>query len=225
MNEKLLSLFTKYSTSVTIDDVTLFIRLPTEQAINDCRFAALLASNALRKKLRDPSSDEYAVYIEPIADFTDDELRNLCLLFGIKNAARDYRNTHPKPKLPKLSDYPTLEEQEEYAQAEHRRDAEYEANLREYLEATQADLMQALQKAPRDQLIEMYKKYRIDDLAETAFSSTFQNELMARSIYVDRAFKQPAFSPEQYMQLPQKVRSVLEQALASITIDDEDLKK
>lgn len=224
MNELLQKLFT-YTTQVTYKGVTFYLRLPNEQVIADARDRALLASNALRRELRNPDSEAYLMYLSPAEDYTQNELQAYVLLQQLLEAMRAYQQRNPKPALPKLSDYPTLEEQEAYAVAQQQRDQEYQAAMETYFEQWREERLRELEQLSREQLLQLYKKHRIDALCQEKFTDVFERYVMAAAVFLDPDFTQPAFTFETYANVPKHIRSMLEQALTSITPTDDELKK
>lgn len=225
MEKELLKKLFSYTTTVDYRGTTFYLRLPSVQVVEQARKEALLRSNALRRALRNPDSEEYLVYIDPALDYTKDQLITYCLAKGLLDAAREYRQRTPKPALPKLPDYPTQEQQEEYEVAAQERETQYMEGLKAYLLDYEREYRQALEQRTQEQLFEEYRKMRTDEVCTDTFNRTFETKLMVASVFLDSAHTIPAFTEEEYAALPQAVRALFEQALSNISLTDDDLKK
>ena len=112
----------KWSKVVVIEDnmtnqsVTLHLRLVGDADVNRARTRALRDSGELRKKLRDPKSEERVSFVNELQEIKDKETAvSFCILLDLdelqKKAMRDAKPP-AKPKEPKSD--ASLEEQEKY---------------------------------------------------------------------------------------------------------------
>lgn len=213
------------TTSFTYKGFTFYLKLPIEQVYEDTRKKALLESRKLRKELRDPNSNASLLYLDEIEDFSRDQLIQALVNTTARKVARTYVINNPKPALPKLSDFPTQEEQEEYVAAEEERDRVYREQLQQYLESWEKEYRDQLQSWSVEQLRSTYRQARVDELCETEFQRWFEYALLAYSVYLDEKCTQLAFTPEDIRQTSKDFLDQALQALSQLQFTDEELKK
>ena len=209
---------------ITIEGVDFYLRVVSDHVIDDARREALLAARKLRRTLRDTDSDDYLIYLDPLADLEDDGLRNLIIVVAMREVMREYLNTNPRPIIEPLGDNPTQEEQETYEETKENREGEYLAEMESYVANWRTDFEAGLQKRPRDYLLNMAKANRVDQICEEKFSSVFEDYVVANSIYTDDKYKTRMFTLEQYKELPSDIRLKLRDAYNSLSVSPEQIK-
>lgn len=222
--EALMDKLFRWKTTVDIEGTTLYIRIVSDQVIDDARRIALLEARKLRRELRNPNTDDYLIYIDPLQDLDDDELRNLITSVAMRTVMRDYLNTNPRPRLTELGDNPTQAEQEEFEAEKESREAVYLKDMEEYVENWRSRFVETLNKRDHDYLFNFARNNRVDQVCEERFSEIFEEHVIAASIYEDAKYKNRVFTVEQFKQLPLEVRQKIRDAYNSMNIGADDIK-
>jgi len=222
--DALLAKLFRWKTKETIEGVDFYIRVVSDQAIDDARREALLEARKLRRSLRDPNSDDYLIYLDPLSDLTDDQLRNVVTTSAMREVMRDYFNTNPRPVLPALGDNPTQAEQEEYEVAKEEREGAYIADMEIYVENWRKDFVAMLEKRDTEWLLRTARANRTDQVCEERFSEVFQEYVVAAAIYTDDKYKTRMFTVEQYRQLPTEVKERLRDAYNNMSVSPDQIK-
>jgi len=223
-NAELLSKLFKWKKHIQYEGVDFYLRIVGDQTIEDTRQAALVESRKARRALRDKASNEYLIHLDPMHDLDDEELMSVIVLMAARDVYRDYTAVTPKQIIEPLQDNPTLEEQEQYQEALETRDKEYIQHVQDYVEQWRVKFMEGLQKAPREILERQYAKYRTDRVCEEVFNRTFEDHLVAASVYTDSEYTKRAFTYDEFRSLPNEVREVFRDAYTSMNIEPDDLK-
>jgi len=223
--EDLLSKLFRFKKTFTYRDVTFYQRVVTDQVIEDSRKAALLESRKLRHSLRNPSTDDYLVFIDPMEDLTDDELIASIVYMASREVMRDYIQRTPRPILEPLGDYPGQEEQENREAALEEREEQYIKDMQEYIEKWSEEFTTTLKARTRAQLAALYRRHRTDGVCEERFTEEFEDRVFAASLYTDDTYKKRLFSSvDEYRQLPVDVRAKVREEYDTITLTQEDIK-
>lgn len=226
MSQELLAKLFNFKKEVVYkEEIHLWMRVPNDQVIDDARTDALLAARTLRRQLRDSQSKEYLLYLDSVEDFEEDDLYSACVTLAMRDVMRDYVNTNPKPPLPSLGDYPTQEEQEEYAVAKAQRELDYAEGMRLYVESWREQYLGGLKRGGVERAKQIYKKLRTDRAAEDLFTEKFEESMISRSVFLDEACKKPAFDPEQYKQAPSDFRRFVRDQMNELSVGGDELKK
>lgn len=222
--EALMAKLFRWKSHVTIEGIDFYIRVVSDQVIDDARREALLAARKLRRDLRNPDSDDYLIHLDPLADLDTKELQNLVIVVAMREIMRDYLNTNPRPVITPLGDNPTQEEQEEFEAAKESREAEYLADMEAYVANWRTDFEAGLVKRTDEQLLHMARANRIDQVCEERFSAIFEDYVVAASIYTNDTYKTKMFTPEQYKELPSEIRQKLRDAYNNMSVSPEQIK-
>lgn len=222
--ELLMSKLFQWKTSLVIEDVPFYIRVVSDQVIEDARKISLLEARKLRRQLRDETTDDYLIHIDPLLDLDDEELRELLLTYGMQEIMRNYMQTTPRVVLPSLGDNPTQVEQEEFEAAKEAQDKEYLEQLQEYVKAWRTEYEETLMKRERSTLFSMARNARVDQICQDLFSTLFEEYVVAASVYTDDKYKTRAFTLEQYKMLPRAIKQKFLDAYNNMTIPADDIK-
>jgi hypothetical protein len=222
--EALMEKLFNWKTTVEIRGVTIYVRVVSDQSLDDARRNALLESRKLRRSLRDPNSDDYLIYLDPLNDLDDDQLRTIITNVAMRRVMGEYINTNPRPELATLGDYPTQEQQENYEAAKEQREEDYLNAMQEYVAAWQADFLKSLETKDRTYLLNAAKANRVDQVCEEKFSDVFEAHVIASSLYADEKYKNRLLTVEQYNALPTDAKQKLRDAYNSLTIGSDDIK-
>lgn len=222
--EALMAKLFRWKTHVTIEGIDFYIRVVSDHVIDDARREALLAARKLRRDLRDVTSDDYLIYLDPLADLDTAELKNLVTVVAMREIMRDYLNTNPRPVITPLGDNPSQEEQEEFEAAKEAREGEYLAEMELYVANWRKDFESTLDKRTDEQLLRMARANRIDQVCEEKFSSVFEDHVVAASVYADDKYKTRMFTIEQYKELPNEIREKLRDAYNNMSVSPEQIK-
>jgi hypothetical protein len=214
----------RWKNKVTISGIDFYVRVVSDQIVDDARREALLESRKLRRDLRNTESEDYLIYIDPLHDLDDDQLRTLITSNAMREVMQEYLNSNPRPIMPQLGDNPTQEEQEEQEAFKEQRDAEYLAEMTSYVENWQKDFLAGLEKRDRDMLFAMAQKLRTDQICEDKFSEIFEERVVAASVYTDDKYKTRMFTLEQYRELPTEIRQQLRDAYNGMSITPDNIK-
>jgi hypothetical protein len=225
MSTDMIARLFKFKKQLVYGDVTLYMRIPGDQKVDDIRNESLLASRRLRKALRNPESDEYLLHIDIVEDISDDDLKIACVNLAMRDIMRDYLNNNPRPILPSLGDNPSQEEQENLIAARAQREIDYADSMRAYVEDWRTRYMSGLDKATSDQLKNVYKRLKVDRVCEEEFSSYFEDRIISASVYTDADYAVEAFTIEEFKGLPTEFKTFLREEFTSLNVSGDDLKK
>jgi hypothetical protein len=222
--EALMAKLFRWHSTVEIQGTKFYVRIVSDQVTDDARREALLESRKLRRNLRDTNTDDYLIYIDPLNDLDDDQLRTLITTTSMREVMREYLNTNPRPVIIPLGENPSQEEQEEWESAKEGREAEYLAEMTTYVESWQKDFIGGLEKRDRQQLFNMAQKLRTDQVCEDKFSEVFEERVVAASVFIDDRYKVRMFTLEQYRELPTEIRQQLRDAYNNMSIAPDEIK-
>lgn len=214
----------KWTTKVEYNGETLHMRIVGDSVLDDARREALLESRKLRRELRNPDSMDYLIYLDPLEDLDEAELRDVILVTSMRDVMREYLQNTPRPVLPALGDNPSQEDQENYEAEKEGREQVYIDNMTHHVDNWREGYAKTLEGKDRAALMTMAKKLRTDVACEQRFTEVFEEAVVCASVYTDQKYTKRMFTPEQYAELPFELKSQLRNAYNTITIDPELLK-
>jgi hypothetical protein len=223
MNDLLQKLF-KWKKHIQYEDVDFYLRIVGDQVVEDARHYALLESRKMRRDLRNPESDAFLIHLDPMKDLDDDDLKAAIVIIAASDIMRDYTAATPKPITPPLGNNPSLEEQEQHELEKEEAEKEYIENVQAYVEEWRVKFMAQLDRVTRENLEKQYAKYRTDRVCLDVFNRTFEDHLVAGSIYSDENYKERSFTFDEFRSLPNDVREVFRDAYVSMSIDPDTIK-
>lgn len=219
----LLDKFFKWKHNIVYRDMTFHQRLVSHKVIEEARKYALLESRKVRQKLRDPQSDEYLIYIDPVNDFSDNELRELIARDAAQDAAEEYIKANPKRIVPR-PESDNLADIERYEEEKEQRDNDYAEEVQKHVEDVYNRVLISLANLDRDSLVERYRRIQTDKVCENVFSTEFEDYVLAASIFTDEHFKKRAFSLDEFKELPLEVKLFFRQSYNAIAMSYDELK-
>jgi len=218
-----------YEVVGVLDDAVealIYMKLLGDADLNRARVYALRESGALRKKLRDETSDEYLAYLSPMEDLTRVDMENMITVLSMREVSnRVRRSVSIKEPVPPRSDAP-LEEMESYQKEVD----EYEAKRREEI-AKAVDreltvLREGMKNKTDDEIRTLYKKLLINEACEEAAIQAFQEMQVYLGCFKDSDYNERFFSSlEEFKNLPPAVKKDIMDAYFSMDIDPTELKK
>lgn len=219
----LLDKFFNWKHNINYRGMTFHQRLVSQKVIEEARKYALLESRKMRQKLRDPSSDEYIIYIDPVHDLSDDEIRDFIAQSAMRDAVEEYIKANPKPVISqpqsdKLADVEQFEEDKE------QRDAMYAELVQKHAEDVYNRVLNGLANVDREGLIDRYRRIQVDRVCEDVFTNEFEDYVLSASLYTDESFKKRAFTLEEFKELPSDARLFFRSSYNKIAMSYEELK-
>jgi len=214
----------KWKRQVEYNGVTFYIRIVGDAVIEDARRFALLESRKLRKKLRDPNSDEHFMFLDIYNDFSDEELSATIQIAASRSVMEDYVRNNPKRIIEPPGDQPSQEEIENYEAEKEERDEQYVKDMQEAVEQWRKEFEGALSKMQRDSLVALAQRYEIDARCSAIYTDYFETYIVASSIYKDPQYKERMFTIDEYRELPTEVKDLLYNTYNTLNISTEDIK-
>lgn len=222
--DTLMSKLFKWTTKVEYNGLTFNLRIVGDSVLDDARREALLESRKLRRDLRNFDSTDYLIYLDPLEDLDDSELRDVIVSTAMRDVMRDYLQNTPQAVLPALGDNPSQEDQENYEAEKEERERTYIENMTAHVDQWRVSYEKTLENKDRSLLMAQAKKLRTDTACEQRFTEVFEESVVCASVYADEKHTRRMFTPEQYAELPFELKSLLRNAYNNITIDPDTLK-
>src|SRR6185369_12635007 len=205
-NDALMAKLFKWTTTVEYNGVKFYQRIVGDSVIDDARREALLESRKLRRELCDTDSSDYLIYLDPLEDLDDTELRESVIIVAMRDIMREYLQNTPRPAILELPDNPSQELQEEYEAAHEEREKNYLADMTAHVDNWRVDFEKTLEGKDRNMIMGLAKKYRVDQACEDRFTQVFEDHVVCASIYADDKYKTRMFMLEQYKELPAELK-------------------
>lgn len=219
----LLDKFFNWKHNIVYRGVTFHQRLVSQKVIEEARKYAILASRKMRQKLRDPNSDEYVIYIDPVNDLTDEEVREFLAQNAMREAIEEFIKANPKPVTPQPQD-DSLAEIERYEEEKERNEKAYFDTMQEHATGVYEKVLNGLANVDRQGLLDRYWRVQTDRVCEDLFSSEFEDYILAASLFLDEGFKKRAFTLEEFKELPSDARAFFRQSYNAVAMTYDELK-
>ena len=202
----------------------VYLRLVGDAELNRARVKALRASAEMRKRLRDPESDERYAYIPDLEDFDKEGILSAIMLPKLREIAIKMNKTliFPEPSEPDSD--ATLEQQEDYQKLidsypERRTEA-----LKKLIEIETDKEKEKIRNLSIEELKKMYETLFINNACENQMMTTFISLCTFYGTYKDPEYKVKAFETyAEFENLPSFVRDQLVDAYGGIDIDNDFL--
>lgn len=215
----------KWTAVVRWNDMNFYLRIVGDATVDDARRIALLESRKLRRSLRDVEGDDFLLYLDPLNDLSDTELKDFITISAMREVMREYINRNPRPSVAELGDYPNQEEQEEHEAAKIDSQETFEENMTAYVDAWRQEFVQTLENQSHEALLNTARKYQTDRVCEDRFSTVFEDIVVSASIYTDDKYKTRMFpSVEAYREIPAELKRLLRDRYDHINIPADELK-
>lgn len=225
MSKELIAKLFEFTKDVEVKGQKLYLRIPGDHVVEEARRESLLESRKLRRALRTPDTDDYLIHIDPVEDYEKSDIITMCISLGMRDVMRTYIQTHPKPQLDPLGDNPSLEEQERHEAAKLQRDIDYNEDMRVHIENWRDNYNKSLEKLDIEQVKNAYKRSKTERVCEDLYSREFEDRIMTYSIFADKDHKNPAFTLDEYRNLPSNIKTLLQEEYSTLSLGVDDLKK
>ncbi len=204
---------------------TAFIQLVGDVEYQEARNLALKGSRALRIKLRDKTSSEFAVNFSDVDVMTKDELINGIIISEISDYRDEAMLTMKDEPEPELPDNPTLEQQEDHeAKLEEIKDNKVKT-LSAALEKRGEKRRKELDKADIEDIKKLYIVSMTNVKAVEEFARLFREYQVFKGTFKDENYKEPAFTSfEEFAEASPTLKQQLASAYIGLEISGEDLK-
>lgn len=208
------------------DALTCYIRVIGDADLNKARAKALRKSAELRKKLKDPESEERQAFI-PELDL-DDKERYVDIIVSLESPEiirRVRRNISlPYPKDP-ASDA-SIEELEKHQEEVDSWPERFNELLRDSVTEKVTERKDELMKESFDKILKAYEGVIIDNTCESEMMTKFSEYCVYYGTFADPEYKQRLFeSFEQFENLPRQIKEQFTTFYGTLNIDIEELKK
>ena len=224
-SDQLLAKLFNFKATVVVKNISFYMRIVGDSVMEDARQYALLESRKTRRDLRRKDSDAYLVHLDPLNDFTDEELKNIIAVNASREVIREYIQTTPRRVIEPLGENPTQEAQEEYEAEKIRRDEEYFVELEAHVDSWREKFFEALGTKDHAYYMFMAERHQTDIICEQVFTDSFEDYVVTHSLYTDDKYKTRLFADiTDFRQLPLDIRTILRAEYQKLTIGAEDLK-
>lgn len=204
----------------------IYMKLLGDADVNRTRVYALRKSAELRRKLRDPNSDERLAAIKDIEDLSIDDIINYILVFSTReitqNAVKEVNV--PAPKMPKST--AKLEVLEKYQQQLDAYNEKRKTAVDKYVQKEVKKLVEGLKSESKEVLYKKYEELLIQEFCEQAAFHAYEDMQVYLGCYKDDEYKEHFFKDlEEYDNLLAEQKALIRQAYNSLNIGTDDLKK
>jgi hypothetical protein len=206
--------------------IKCYIRLVGDADLNRSRVNALRKSAELRKKLKDPDSDEHIAYvIEEDMVSKEQLIKGILILVGQEIGQRLQKEV--VIQFPKeLSSDATLEEEEKYQQEVDEYQLKVKKEISDRYEKEMKDQEKRLEKMPKKELHTIYVDYLMSDLCEKEMFEVFKLNCVVYGCYKDSEYKVRLFnSTEELNSLPSTVKMQLINEYSNLEMSMDFLKQ
>jgi hypothetical protein len=203
----------------------IYIRIIGDADLNKARVSALRKSSEMRKKLRDPNSDERVAFIPEKESFTKDRLVENILATKVKSVAVDVVKDMDLGFPKELEEDATLEEQEE-----HQREIDsWETNRNERINSIVKEKIDIertkIEAIPFDDLYSSYEDELVNLVCENEMYKSFIDWCTYFSCYTDKKFVHRTFkSFEEFSNIPTFIKEQLLKFYGELDINIDNLK-
>lgn len=206
---------------------TAYVRLAGDKDVQRARVYALRRSADLRKRLKDPNSDEHIVFMLD-EEITERERVVAALLsLKMKEFTRDaYQNVEP-PEFPEDPDEDaTLEEIEAHQQEVDDYPKKRLEQIKEYVTDKIEKYNEELSERPIEELFKEYRELKIAQLCEDEMIEVYRDYCIFRNVFKDKRMKFRLFDDfEQFEDLRTEIKDQLRNKYLSLELGTEELKK
>jgi hypothetical protein len=203
----------------------VYIRLVGDAEINQARVYALRKSAELRKKLRDPESDEYFAYIPMLELLTKDRIVDSLIYYRIGDvqtkAYKDVRVDIPKEPNSEA----TLEEHEEYQKLIDAYPAKVKEAVNKFVENELEKFRKDAKKRSLESLYDELVIEMTDHVCETEMLAAYRDKCAFFGTYKDVEYKERLFgSFDDFLNLPTDTKSKILECYNSLEQLGDNLK-
>jgi hypothetical protein len=207
-------------------EIKIYLRLLGDADINRAKIMALRRSAELRKKLRDPESDEKLAFI-PFKEELDDVtmIDGIIMLSARETTQRTVREVVlPRPKEPGSN--ASTEKLEQFQKEVDEYPKKREEAIRAKMEELLAEKRNALSEKNEEELYKIYVSSLVNELCEQELTDRFREYCIFFGAYSDSKFRGRFFeSFETFDNLPKEIKDKLINEYALLEVHPEELKK
>lgn len=207
-------------------EALIYMKLLGDADVNRARVYALRKSAELRRKMRDPDSDEYLTTVRDIDEMSIDDLVQYVVAFSM----RDIRNRAlkevkvKKPKPPKSD--ASLEEVEKFQEDVDAYPEKMQKALEKFMKKEVDVLTKQFKKKDKEELYKSYLKLMTDELCELTATRAYKDMEVYLGCYKDDEYKERFFdSFEEYDNLLSEIKIDIRKAYETLNFPMEELKK
>lgn len=204
----------------------VYIRLVGDDDATKARVYALRKSNELRKKLRDPESDEYNAVILPVEFLENEqliaEILQAKLIELYQQAGKEVRHKYPKEPAGDAD----LAEQEKYQTALDNWQSELNKKIEEWIEPRYSKLMFEYGSKLVEDLRRECRIVRENNWCSNEFQLKFKDMCTYSGTFSDVEMKESFFSSiEEFNNLRTEVKTQFIDFYSDLDLSTEELKK
>lgn len=210
---------------------TVWIKVLGDEDIKESYRYARIASAAMRKLLKDPTSAEYKDEILTAEEQDEDDLKQLILASRENDFLRESVAAVAREELPKMEevavepDAPSLEEQETLDEATDKIEQEYMKKIDDYVATKKTELQQQIDNMTHDELVETAKVELQKIRALQRFSDELNEQRGFRATFKDKECKKREFADvEEFRNAHSAIKQQIWDAYDKLELSPEDLK-
>lgn len=211
--------------------VEIFMRVPSEEDINNARVYALRESSETRRKVFEGGGEDLGIDLDmsilnDVQKLSKEDIVNLIIQNNMDRLISEARKNIQVP-FPKEPDSDAgLEEWEQYQKQVDEWPDKFKEALKRELDAIIERERNALSKKDKDALVEMIRNSIINKFIEVVNLNRFLDYLLYRIVFKSEDMKERVFSgPEQVRDLPIIIRNQLKDFYELLVLDTGTLKK
>ena len=219
---------TEYEITDGSDEVLakVFMRILGDADVNKARVYALRRSFELRKKLKDPNSEERLIYIREMDELEEIDLVNYIVAFSMREIA----NTSHKEVKVKRPTQPKADASLEKMEKFQKEVDDYSGKLRDAINKYMKDQVDILKKSlegtTKEALYKRYEKLLVEEFCEQEALNAYKEMELYLGCYQDSDYKIKFFeSFEQYENLDSQVKKDFRAAYDKLDVRMDELKK
>jgi hypothetical protein len=205
---------------------TLYQRVIGDADIQRARFAALKASKALRKDLKNPESDEYLVNIPLRGELPLEELIAVIIYSKAQELRKKAEEKIQEERVKEPRSDASLEKQENYIEELEQTRKEYDEALYEEIRKQAEKIEADLNTKSYDEVFDLYVAESIELLCRFRMVTTFDEYATFYGTYKDEDYKIRRFSSlEEFQDLATRIKDRLIRNYKLLELNLVDVKK
>jgi hypothetical protein len=203
----------------------VFVRLVGDAELNRARVFALRKSSDLRKRFKDPNSDERNGFIQDLDMLNEDQLKVELIHYRLQElyleAGKEVKIAYPKE--PSGDD---LERQERYQEEVDAWQLKLTEAINNYVEPRYAKIKEKYNEKPINELYEEYQKIIVSKLCEAEFQTKFKEICVFFGTHSDEKMTKKFFNSfEEFENLRTIVKQQFIEFYDALEMSTEELKK
>jgi hypothetical protein len=209
-------------------EADVYMKLLGDADLGRARVFALRKSAELRRKLKDPTSDEHVAWIRDINEMGIEDIINLIVIFSSRDLTKNAvaRVKIPTPKPPKSN--AKLEKLEQFQKDVDQYPSKRERAIADELNKEIERLKEQLRGKSKEELYQQYVNNLTDEFCEREAIDAFENYQTYLGCYTDNTYKpEKRFFKDydEFDNLEPIVKAQFKDAYKSLDIEMSELKK